>query len=275
MSQVTISMQEIEMELPTDFPQIVHQLRAPVLSLKDTEVSSRMMNYYSTNNLLLDDAEINGKRKLTAAQILWISILKDLHRTGITNEVVCRIKIDCETFQFVDMKTFRMYYQLEYIAALIVKYKSDIRLLVLPEGSYTFINYSIASNLYQPSYYSASTHVSIPLFDKVQTVWKKVSQEQIAMKEVVLHDVSKDEKTVLAALRMAKGQIDDVVITLRRQETPKAIVMNQSIDPKTIEATCKFLRVQKNCSVTIAYGDTAGVPTAIRQRKTIKLPANG
>ncbi|HEX8277410.1 MAG TPA: hypothetical protein VF540_01900 [Segetibacter sp.] len=275
MSVVKLPGQKIDFLLSDKIPEIVHGLRSPVFSLKDTNASSRMMNYYSNQSLLLGNAETKGKRKFNGAQILWISILKDLLATGIPAWVISMIRKDCESFEFYDYNTFNKYFQLEFIASLIVHYKSDIRLIVMPEGSYTFINFSIASNVYKESYYLSNTHISIPLFEKVQQVWKKISEQNIQKRKVIFKEVKADEETVLDALRAAKGEVDEVVIYLKKQEVPQSIMVHEKIDPKTIDSLCKFLRDCKHCKVEIAYGDTSGEPTYLKKSKSIKLPKEG
>jgi len=275
MSVLKLPGQKINFPLSPKIPEIAHGFKLPVLSGKDTNVSSRMMSYYSKEGLLFGEDETKGKRRFNGTQILWISVLKDLLKTGVPTSVISSIRKDCETFEFYDFSTFNKYPQLEFLASLTVQYQSDIRLIVMPEGSYTFINFSIASNVYRESYYLSNTHVSIPLFDKVREIWKKISQEDIQKKQVIFKDVKPDEATVLDALRDTKGDIDEVVIHLKKQDVPQSIVIQEKIDPKTIESLCKFLRDCKHCKVEIAYGDISGEPTYLKKNRTIKLPKKG
>lgn len=275
MSIVKLSGHKIDFILSDKFPEIVHGLRSPVFSSKDTNASSRTMTYYNNQSLLLAGAETKGKGKFNGTQILWISILKDLLSTGIPGSVITMIKKDCENFEFYDYNSFNKYFQLEFIASLIIQYKSDIRLIVMPEGSYTFINFSIASNLYRESYFLSNTHISIPLFEKVRSIWNKLSLEEIVKRKVTFRDVKAEEETVLDALQAAKGEVDEVVIYLRKQEIPQSIMVHEKIDPKTIDSLCKFLRDCKHCKVEIAYGDTSGEPTYLKKSKSIKLPKKG
>jgi DNA-binding transcriptional MerR regulator len=270
MAQLKIPGQEVKFLSPS-FPEIVHGVKSPVLSLKDTNASSRMMNYYSTNGLLLADAETKGKRRLSGTQVLWISILKELLSSNISKDIIFSLKEYCEKFEIYDYSNVRKYVYLEFIAALIIEHKSDIRLIVLPEGSYAFINFSNASNLLSESYYLSNTFISIPLFQKVQTIWRRLSEQEIEKKKVVLEEVKPNEQTVLNALRAAKGEVDEVVIMLRNN-TPQKIMINQTIDPKAIGSVVKFLRGLKNCKIELSYGSVSGTPTYIRKKETIKPP---
>jgi hypothetical protein len=171
----------------------------------------------------------------------------------------------------LDSKQLEIYQTFEFILAATIFYKSDVRLIIALDGSITWLDYSVPSNVTHSDYFSTSTHISIPIFEKLKIVWKKITNEEIIRNRIVFHRLEEAEQVILESLRAAKGQIDDVVITLRNQETPKGILVNKSIDPKTSESVCKYLRSLKNCSVTIAYGDTSGVPVGIREKKSIKI----
>src|SRR3954452_3998044 len=106
MAVIKLPGQKIDFVLSHKIPEIVHGLRSPVFSSKDTNASSRMMTYYNNQNLLLGNAETKGKRKFNGTQILCISILKDLLATGIPSWVISLIKKDCESFEFYDYNTF-------------------------------------------------------------------------------------------------------------------------------------------------------------------------
>jgi hypothetical protein len=247
---------------------VISQLQEQRFSLKHTGISARMAHYYSEMHLLLNEEPVEGKRRFSAVELVWISILRDLFDTGMDKDAIRTIKWSCDTKYGLEIT--KDYKKLEVITAWIIAYQSDVKLLTTLEGYCTFMDYTAAYNYTVASIFSSHTHIVIPLFEKVAAVWKNLSNEEIFKRKIGFEVLNSNEAFVLKGLRSARGAVEDVNVHFTHERTLRSMAFTERINPKNIESVCKFLREAKHCSITITYAEIQGEAKAIIKKNNLK-----
>lgn len=267
---------DLDFSLPNGFEKIVQAINEEKFAHGDTDFSVRMLHYYAAQNLLHNPSEVSGKRWFSCVQLFWLSILKELISRGFSVDEIKSLKERFDRYEYVS-KLLDSYSLLEIHFAMAVYFKNDFRLLIDNEMDYAIYDFSTENIISWQDILFDNTHLHIPLFNKIKTIWEKhagYDESMVAFKPKNLYSLTEAEKQFLPHIRKM-GTTGFKLNWVESRSERKDLLVGEyckDINPKTIKSVCELLGKQKYSEVFIQYHNRVGKPERIliKQNKRYK-----
>jgi hypothetical protein len=176
---------------------LVDKLREPNLKVSTSDTSSRVLNHWDSLGLInCERSGERGWRKFNVIECIWLKIIRDLRKFGISLETIEKLK----PFYFEEISkkcpiSFAEYY---FIAAIL--FKQPVYFIALPDGQAEFLSFHEFIPAIEIPYISGCfNHISININNLLnETLDRNVEAERpltrsVSIKEHEVVDTLKHE----------------------------------------------------------------------------------
>lgn len=260
-------------ELRQPFRQALQLLQQPAFEIKDTEISSRMINYYNTREMLYAPLEPNKTKKFTAVEIVWIKILKELLDFGFSGLEVRWFKDSLLQYEHADRKVDLSLDCLTFHITMMTCYEIDFK-IVLTRGEsmeWQFITLTHQEVIANQHFSFDGATLLIPLLPKIKNEWKRLSGKALNPKHVVYTPIQLSEKDLLNAIKEKNVQKIELSFSEKSSTSPGKGKVVKTFEEIDVANLLKLLRYMTYGEVRLTYGSEAGVPLHGMVSKTIKF----
>lgn len=259
----------LDIVLSEDYQSVYRLLAEPSFVVSDTNVSSRMINYYQKNGFL-DQLERKEKTKwkFSALQVMWINVVSNLLNFGFSKFNIQQLKIALSANCLGLVSNFCGDSLLNLYSTLIIKEGIEFRLMITKyprnfleigiDGSISevwFESYSHKVEILPPSK-SEEVSLTIPLFPIVNQLWEKLTGNAVEINFGNYSRLESSEKELIKEIRAQ--DFNEITLNRKKPEDNLFAAVKKNISPKDLKNIPKFLSLKTHCDVLLHYGVEPG-----------------
>jgi hypothetical protein len=220
----------LHFEMDTEILFTLTTLRNIHYNYKSTDLSSRMINHYIKEDIILtSDNTAKGRKKFNFFQILWLNIVESLRTMGYSLKNIKKIKeglfrmpyfdkLDKEHSKYNDLSMF------EFIITLSILSNDQIYFIALQDGRYSFVSDRSILIYTMEDTYLQEPHINLPLahlikglfeiipedspYNRLSVDWEKPLYESLSIVEKSLIKEVRSGDWEKISVRLNKGSID-------------------------------------------------------------------
>ncbi|MFT4553412.1 MAG: hypothetical protein ACI9S8_002050 [Chlamydiales bacterium] len=174
---------------------LVDNLRKRNLKISPSDTSSRVLNHWDSLGLIECEREGNrGWRKFNVTECIWLKIIRDLRKFGISLETIGKLKPFY--FEEISKKCRISFVEYYFIAAIL--FKQPVYFIVLPEGQAEFLSFNEFIPAIEVPYITGClNHISI----NINNLLNETLERDIQAEPPLTRSISIKENEVVDAIK--------------------------------------------------------------------------